>query len=65
MKEGFRQGGNQLPEVTHRKYKYATFSTPEGSMVTHIKIGDGAVEAFNNMDQLHNIILRRQQCIFL
>jgi hypothetical protein len=55
IKEEFGLGGNQLPEVTPRKHTYATFSSPEGAMVTHIKLGDGAVKAFNNLEQLHNI----------
>lgn len=50
---------HQLPEVASRTYResdsYSTFWSPEGAILTHFKIGDGPVTAFNGLKQLDDV----------
>ena len=57
VRERIRQySGHQLPQVASRTYREAGVSSacwsPEGAILTHFKIGDGPVTAFNGPEQL-------------
>jgi hypothetical protein len=70
--------GNQLPYTKRRKYRgegvsasfseailTQVFSSPEEAILTHVKIGEGVVEAFNGPEQLHDIDPAQTPVIFL
>jgi len=46
----------EIPEVTKRTYRsshvYSSFSSPEGAILTHVKVGDDLLQPLDSKEQL-------------
>ena len=52
-------GSGEIPEVTERTYRsshvYSRFSSPEGAILTHVKVGDDPLQPFDSKEQLQGL----------
>jgi len=52
-------GSGEIPEVTERTYRsshvYSRFSSPEGAILTHVKVGDDPPQPLDSKEQLEGL----------